>query len=189
MRKLILRILQYWAQKKLLRHPGIKIHTTAKVNFRAVRYCLGSRFEVGEGSIVEGSLVAEREGAYIVVGRNTSIRNSLIASATKIEIGDDVFISWGCTIFDHDSHALGWKHRQQDIDRHHKKNWAYIAIKPVKIGNKSWIGLNAIILKGVEVGEGAVVAAGSVVTKSVPPWTIVAGNPAKAIREISLQER
>jgi len=189
MRKLILLILQFWAKKKLLRNPEIKIHSTAMVNFRAVRYRAGSHFEVGEGSIVEGSLVAEREGASIIIGRNTSIRNSLIASATKIEIGDDIFISWGCTIFDHDSHALGWKHRQQDIDRHHEKNWTYVAIKPVKIGNKSWIGLNAIILKGVEIGEGSVVAAGSVVTKSVPPWTLVSGNPAKAIREIPLEDR
>jgi acetyltransferase-like isoleucine patch superfamily enzyme len=138
---------------------------------------------------VEGSLVAERAGASIVIGRNTSIGNSLIASATQIEIGDDVFISWGCTIFDHDSHALGWKHRQQDIGGHDEKDWTHVAIEPVQIGNKSWIGINAIILKGVQVGEGAVVAAGSVVTKRVPPWTIVAGNPAKAIREIPLEER
>ena len=58
-----------------------------------------------------------------------------------------------------------------------------------KIGNKSWVGLNAIILRGVEIGEGAVVAAGSVVIKNVPAWTIVGGNPAHVIREIPMEER
>ena len=55
--------------------------------------------------------------------------------------------------------------------------------------SKVWIGFNAIILKGVTIGEGAVVGAGSVVTKDVLPWTVVAGNPARLIREISENER
>jgi acetyltransferase-like isoleucine patch superfamily enzyme len=60
---------------------------------------------------------------------------------------------------------------------------------PVIIGNSVWIGVNSTILKGVTIGEGSVVGAGSVVTKDVPPWTIVAGNPARVIREIPENER
>jgi len=69
------------------------------------------------------------------------------------------------------------------------RDWASVPVKPVRICNRSWLGLNVIVLKGVEVGEGADLAAGSVVTKKVPPWTVVAGNPAKAIREIPVEDR
>lgn len=57
-----------------------------------------------------------------------------------------------------------------------------ISSGPIVIGNDVWIGANAIILSGVEVGDGAVVAAGSIVTKNVSPYAIVGGNPAKLIR-------
>jgi acetyltransferase-like isoleucine patch superfamily enzyme len=62
-------------------------------------------------------------------------------------------------------------------------------MKPVKINDRVWIGFNSIILKGVTIGEGGIVGAGSVVTKDVPPYTIVAGNPARVIREIPIDER
>jgi acetyltransferase-like isoleucine patch superfamily enzyme len=59
-----------------------------------------------------------------------------------------------------------------------------VKVAKVKICNKAWIGYNVVILKGVVVGEGAVVAAGSVVTKDVEPYTLVAGNPARKIRDL-----
>jgi maltose O-acetyltransferase len=58
----------------------------------------------------------------------------------------------------------------------------------VIINDKAWIGFNAILLKGVVIGEGAVVAAGSVVTKDVEPWTMVAGNPARVIKRLTIDE-
>lgn len=70
-----------------------------------------------------------------------------------------------------------------------RKDWQNVKISRLTICDKSWIGFNSILLKGITVGEGAIVGAGSVVTKDVPPWTIVAGNPAKIIREIGVNER
>jgi len=190
-RKFIIRFLQYKAKMQLSRRPGVKIHPTAKLNFRGVRLYAGCSLEVGEGTIVEGSLVSEREDSRIAIGRNTFIGISLLASAERIEVGDDVMISGGCFLLDHNSHSIGWTGRKQDVKDwyHGRKDWANVIIKPIKIGDKSWIGLNVIILKGVEIGEGAVVAAGSVVTKNVLPWTIVGGNPARVIREIPIEER
>jgi len=191
LREFIRHILQCRARLVLSRHPGVKIHPTAKVNFRGVRLHVRCSLEIGEGTIVEGSLLSEREGSQIAIGKNTFIGNSIIASAGRIEIGDDVLISGDCYFLDHNSHAIGWEYRKQDVKDwyHGKKDWTHVDIKSIKIGDKSWIGLNAIILKSVEIGEGAIVAAGSVVTKSVPPWTVVGGNPARVIREIPIEDR
>ena len=108
-------------------------------------------------------------------------------------------ISWGCTFIDNNSHSLSWSHRKNDVQDWKKdiesgktglnKNWSHVDKKPIIVKDKSWIGFNSIILKGVTIGEGAIVGAGSVVTKDVPDWAIVAGNPAKLIRLIPENER
>ena len=114
-----------------------------------------------------------------------------IVCAERVEIGDDVLISWGCTIVDHNSHALAWEDIRNDVRQYYggTKNWEKVDIVPVIIGNKSWIGFNSIILKGVTLGEGAIVGAGSVVTKDVPAHSVVAGNPARIIRSIDSGDR
>jgi len=64
------------------------------------------------------------------------------------------------------------------------KDWSQVKIAPVRIEDKAWIGFNAIILKGLTIGEGAIVAAGAVVSKDVAPYTLVGGNPAVFIRTL-----
>jgi acetyltransferase-like isoleucine patch superfamily enzyme len=98
-------------------------------------------------------------------------------------------ISWNVGIADSDFHPLEPAQRlidAQALAPYFKDRPARPRLKtaPVKIANNVWIGMNAVILKGVTIGENSVVAAGSVVTKSVQPNTVVAGNPAVAVRQL-----
>ena len=64
------------------------------------------------------------------------------------------------------------------------KDWSVVPTAAVRIEDKVWIGFNVIVLKGVTIGEGAVVGAGSVVVNDVPAWSVAVGNPARVIREL-----
>lgn len=142
-------------------------------------------FSIGDQSIFEGTFFFDRPGVHISVGHRTFVGgHTKLIAAHSIEIGSDVLISWGCTLADHNSHAIDFERRSQDVVDwgNGKKDWSNVKMGPIRIENKAWIGFNAIILKGVTIGEGAIVAAGSVVTKDVEPYTIVGGNPAVFIR-------
>jgi acetyltransferase-like isoleucine patch superfamily enzyme len=191
MLNLILQNLDCIAKFRIRRLPHADISALAKVHYRKINIHANSPLTIGQGSIIESSIITDREGASISIGKNTFIGASTIIGAEKIEIGDDVLIAWGCFIVDHNSHSISWSKRQNDVINWMQgmKNWDNVATAPIKINNRSWIGFNSLILKGVIIGEGSVVGAGSVVTKDVPPYTIVAGNPAKIIREITIEER
>jgi len=180
--------LQLWNKFNFER---LDVSSEAKVNFFRIRGEKNGKLKIGKASIVHANLSFERAGAEIIIGERTFIGKSHLVAATRILIEDDVLISWGVTIVDHNSHSLSYSQRSQDILDWQlgKKNWSNVVSKAVHISSKSWIGFNSIILKGVTIGEGAIVGAGSVVTKDVPAWTIVAGNPAKVIREIPENER
>lgn len=164
----------------------VAVHPTAKVNYQGMS---GARFavlEVGEGSTFAGTIAADRPEAEVRIGRHSFIGGSMLVCAKSITIGDDVLVSWGCTIVDHGSHSVEWSERAADVRAWHvgDKDWTHVRIAPVVIGDKAWLGFNVIVLPGVTIGEGAVVGAGSVVTRDVPAWTVVAGNPAREIRRL-----
>jgi acetyltransferase-like isoleucine patch superfamily enzyme len=158
----------------------------------AVREPAGCSLSIGSGGNIEASLVFEKCSARITVGSRTHVGGgTILAAACNIEIGDDVLVAFDALITDHNSHSLCFAERSNDVRAwiRGSKDWSHVPMAPVKIGNKVWIGARAIILKGVTIGEGAVVGAGSVVTKDVPAWTIVAGNPARTIRLLTEEER
>jgi len=178
------RLMQLWNAVK----PSAKISIGGNSRVKRWRLSLdkNSSLTVGRDSIVDARIISDRAGSRFIVGDRTSIGNSLLVAAERIEIGDDVLMSWGITVVDHNSHSLDFARRKDDVIQWGKglKEWTHVKISPVKIGNKVWIGFGVTILKGVEIGEGAVVAASAVVTKNVAPWTVVAGNPAVAIRNL-----
>lgn len=105
------------------------------------------------------------------IGNGTYInRNTLIVAEKKVTVGKDCRISWDVIIMDSDLHPLN-----SDI----------VINKPVIIEDKVWVGCRAIVLKGVTIGEGAIVAAGAIVTRDVAPYTIVGGNPARYIADVT----
>ena len=110
----------------------------------------------------------------LIIGNNVSVnRGCILHAGGEIDIGDDVLIAPGVIIYSQN-------HSYNDLNSN-IVNQGY-TLKKVNIGNNVWIAANAIILPGVTIGQGAVVAAGSVVTKDVKPNTIVGGNPATFIK-------
>ena len=172
------------ARSQVLRRSDCTIAATARVNFRGIKAAPPSVLRIGDRSIFEGRIMADRNGASVIIGKNTFVGGSTFVCADRIEVGDDVLISWGCTIVDHNSHAIDWSQRSNDVNNWYegRKDWTHVKIRPIKICDRVWIGFNAIILSGVTIGEDAVIGCGSVVTKDVAPHTIVAGNPARIIR-------
>ncbi len=119
-------------------------------------------------------------GVHCFVGEG-----SRLWSAESIWIGDRVLISHGVNVHDCNSHSLSARERhahcRQIFLSGHPAVLEDVTSAPVLIEDDVWIGFNATILKGVRIGKGAVVAAGAVVTKEVPPFAIVAGNPARIV--------
>jgi len=157
-----------------------------------VRNPHGCSLSIGADSNIEAAIVLEAQQAEVRIGSRCHLGGgTLVDAACKIEIGDDVLIAFEVLIMDHDSHALCFDRRRFDVRDWMKgtKDWTHVTRRPVRIGNKAWLGARAIVLKGVTIGEGSVIGAGSVVTCDVPAWTLVGGNPAKTIRPLTDEER
>lgn len=120
--------------------------------------------------VYSGSRISVSHHAHLVLGSGYINHGANIACFEKIEIGNNVAISEFVTIRDSDNH-------------HIEGLGAHQMTQPIKIGNNVWIGMHATILKGVTIGDGAIIAAGAIVSKDVPPNTLVAGIPARVIKE------
>lgn len=180
------RILDFYYRVKIRSNKCVIISKKAKIHrYRNFSVADGSTLNIGGQSIIEASIILNNN-SNVVVGKRTFIGGSVVTSAKEVIIGDDVLISWGCIIMDHDGHSISWEKRSSDVLNWAagSKKWEDVNSSPVKIHNKAWIGANSIILKGVEIGEGAIIAAGSVVTNNLDSWSVYGGNPAKLIRRM-----
>ena len=123
------------------------------------------------------------------IGDFTLLNGALIMADERIEIGSHCLFSWNVGIADSDFHPLDAAQRRIDTMAlapfyEGRPPRPELKTAPVIIGDNVWIGMNAIVLKGVTIGDNSVVAAGSVVSKSVPTNVVVAGNPAVIVKHL-----
>jgi acetyltransferase-like isoleucine patch superfamily enzyme len=123
-------------------------------------------------------LFADRPGAEIIIGENSRINGTCIHAWDKIIIGKNCLTAANTQIFDSNGHDLSFPDIQNRINTTDKA-------KPIVIGDNVWIGANCLILPGVTIGEGSVIAAGSVVVKDIPAFVVAAGNPARVKKDFS----
>jgi|SRR5581483_4331888 len=142
-----------------------------------------SNFEIGDGVTLASATRANplgcfqpcvlrtlAPGAKLRLGRNVGVSGAILCAGLRVEVGDGTLIGSGAMIIDNDFHVLGpngW-HTEMRVNA-----------RPVVIGREVFIGARAIILKGVTIGDHAIVGAGAVVTTDVPARQIAAGNPAR----------
>lgn len=164
----------------------VTVGPNSRVRWLGMNVRHGGHIQIGGDCIVRCRIDFDSPKGYVRIGQRCYLGASHLVCHSGITLGDDVIMSWGVTVVDHDSHSLDWEHRQHDVSDWMKgiKRWDKVAISPVQIADKVWIGFGASILKGVTVGEGAVIGANSVVTRDVPPYTVVAGNPARVVRRL-----
>ncbi len=177
-------------------HPGLRVHPAASTNFAHARYQLeaGARLEIGEGAVTErmadgvrfllgpgarvrvgrGSwlraelapvVIAAFAGAEVEIGEGTLLNGCHLSAKRRLRIGTGSMVGPGSRVFDSDQH---------DFDAEHPER-----TEPVEIGAHVWIASDVTVLRGVRVGDHAVVGAKSLVTSDVPPHTVVYGQPAR----------
>lgn len=145
---------------------------------------------VGDFSYIDGEILLLTPEARCTFGKYCFLgTDSRIWSQRSVTIGDYVLIAPRVDIFDNDSHPLDPIVRREDaIDQFERKramSYERVACAEVVIEDDVWIGTKSTIMKGVRIGRGAVIAAASVVTRDVEPYTLVGGNPAREIRKLT----
>lgn len=126
-------------------------------------------------------LITMKPGASIYVGKDSGMSGVTICCTKSIRIGEYVGLGANVSIYDTDFHSVNPYLRKYANDENVKS-------KEVEIGDFAWIGANSMILKGVHIGRGAVIGAGSVVTGDVPELTVWAGSPAKYVRDVDVTQ-
>jgi acetyltransferase-like isoleucine patch superfamily enzyme len=160
-----------------------------------IRNALGdsSRIVIGANSHIRGELMLFGHGGRISIGEWCYVGDGTrIWSASSITVGNRVLISHSANIFDNLTHPIGAaaRHEQvRQIFKHGHPREIALDESPVRICDDAWIGAGAMVMRGVTVGQGGIVAAGAVVTKDVPAFSVVAGNPAVLIRELPADVR
>lgn len=136
-----------------------------------------NQFELGAFSTIEDFSAINNGVGSVIIGERTKIglSNTIIGPVT---IGNDIRLAQNITL-------SGLNHNYEDINIPiHKQG---VSTSPIRIEDNTWIGANVVVLAGVTVGKHSIVAAGSVVTKNIPPYSLAVGNPARIIKQYNFE--
>jgi acetyltransferase-like isoleucine patch superfamily enzyme len=165
---------------------GARIDETAYVGssytFCRYRSELPVGVEVGRGaSLCDATAVDIGPRGLVRLGQFALVTAARIICDAEIEIGDYALVSWEVVLMDSYRTALDPIARRRALAGERVEP---VAGRPIRLGRNSWVGFGACVLPGVTVGEGSIVAARSVVAADVPPYVVVAGNPARVVRSL-----
>jgi acetyltransferase-like isoleucine patch superfamily enzyme len=171
------------------RNPNIEIGKGVKIDFASKIFSCGNKITIGEkvylrsnpnfyqaGMPFPTTLLTDVKGATIKIGNNSRINGVYIHAQKEITIGENCVIASGVNIIDTNGHNL------ISLDRTVGRDTP----SEIIIGDNVWIGLNAVILKGANIGNNSVVSAGSVVKGSFPDNSLIMGNPAQLIKKLDI---
>lgn len=188
--RIIYKFFIYW-NRLIFKHAGVSFGKNMRVFnnvyisvSRGCKVNIGKNFRFISGNFTNPICRNSRGGIFcrynanINIGDNVGISSTCLWADHGITIGDNVNIGGDCLIMDTDAHSLDFNIRRTQQDS------ICAAGAPIFIGDDALIGARCIILKGVTIGPRSIIGAGSIVTKSIPPDSIAAGNPCKVIRTI-----
>ena len=150
--------------------------------------------EIGRGaSTYLGTMFDVGPQGRVKVGDFALVHGARIICDSAVTIGDYALISWNVVLMDTYRVPVDPLQRRRELElvstRQFRLAAASVPARPIRIERNVWIGFDACVLPGVTIGEGSIVGARSVVTESVPSFTVVAGNPARVIRQLDPQEK
>ena len=167
-----------WIKYIVLKRRTLRCNRTLRLGYMS--YCYNTRFGLNNIVYDHTLLVNVLVGDHTYIGGNNKIHNAVIGKFCSI--GPEVRIGLGIHPLTLKSTYPGFYTNSEYYRVEKRYDFEGEEYKQVAIGNDVWIGARATILDGVNVGDGAVIAAGAVVTKDVPPYAVVGGVPAKVIK-------
>ncbi len=178
--------------------PNAWVDQTAYIettySFLLHRSELAEGVQIGRGSTAYmGTMFDVGPRGQVIIGQYALIHGAWFICDARIEIGDYGLISWNVVFMDSYGAAFDPAERRRQLQRlpacEHRWMPRSAPAQPIRVGRNVWIGFGACVLPGVTIGDGSIVGARSVVAQDVPPFTVVAGNPARIIRQIENDER
>lgn len=172
------------AKKNVIYASGTRFTRTAKVENLSKS---NSNIVIGKNSLIEGKLLVFKFGGKITIGNDSYIGyGSNIRSGQLISIGNNVLISHNVNIIDTNSHEIDHLERAESFKKYllngMPSDKGNVLTGEIIIEDYVWISYGVAILKNIKIGKGAIIASNSVITKDVPAFSMVAGNPAKVVK-------